>query len=96
MAHTERLAATNASKVWFCAHTTALWPVEQSSILSAKFDFPVAPPELSLLATAHDCETGLLKRKDALGMKILVLTQYVLNRGYVFLILVSLINTLFL
>ena len=68
------------------------WPVEQSSILSAKFDCPVAhqtfslwllhmivklasgavfhsvcqvwlssgSPDLFTLATAHDCETGLL------------------------------------
>ena len=40
-------------------HATALWPVEQSSILSAKFDWPVACQKLSLLATAHDCETDL-------------------------------------
>ena len=33
--------------------------MEQSSILSAKFDCPVAHQYLSLLATAHDCETGL-------------------------------------
>ena len=40
------------------AHTTALWPVEQSSILSAKFDCPMARQNLSLLATAHDCGSG--------------------------------------
>ena len=34
--------------------------MEQSSILSAKFDCPVARYNISLLATAHDCETGLL------------------------------------
>ena len=28
--------------LFFCTHTTALWPVEQSSILYAKFDCPVA------------------------------------------------------
>ena len=33
--------------------------MEQSSILSAKFDCPVARQNLSLLATAHDCETDL-------------------------------------
>ena len=32
----------------------------QSSILSAKFDYPVAHQNVSLLATAHDCETGQL------------------------------------
>ena len=40
-------------------HTTALWPVEQSSFLSAKFDRPVTRQNCSLLATAHDCETDL-------------------------------------
>ena len=43
----------------FRTHTTALWPVEQSSILSAKFDWPVVRQNVSLSATAHDCETGL-------------------------------------
>ena len=33
--------------------------MEQSSILSAKFDCPVARLNFSLLATAHDCETGI-------------------------------------
>ena len=32
--------------------------MEQSSILSAKFDCPVARQNISFLATAHDCETG--------------------------------------
>ena len=32
--------------------------MEQSSILSAKFDCPVARQNISLLASAHDCETG--------------------------------------
>ena len=45
-------------KFGFRTRTTALWPVEQSSILSAKFDCLV-PQKFSLLATAHDCETGL-------------------------------------
>ena len=35
--------------------------MEQSSILSAKFDCPVARQNISFLATAHDCETGLFK-----------------------------------
>ena len=83
-------------KFGFHTHTTALWRVKQSSILSAKFDnlvpralrvrssrrktchssgashaegpgdevakfdCPVARQNSSLLATAHDCETGLL------------------------------------
>ena len=46
-------------KFGFRTHTTALWPVEKSSILSAKIDCPVARQSLLLLATAHDCETGL-------------------------------------
>ena len=50
------LAATKAYKVWFRTHTTALWPMEQTSLLSAK----------SLLAIAHDCETGLLTTKHAI------------------------------
>ena len=33
--------------------------MKQSSILFAKFDCPVAHKNFSLLATAHDCETGL-------------------------------------
>ena len=43
----------------FRTHTTALWPMEQSSILSAKFDCPETHQNCSLLATVHDCETGL-------------------------------------
>ena len=43
----------------FVLHTTALWPLEQSSILSAKHDCPVAHQNLLFLATAHDCENGL-------------------------------------
>ena len=43
----------------FRTHTTALWPMQQSSILSAKFDCPVVRQSISLLATAHDCKTGL-------------------------------------
>ena len=46
-------------KFGFHTHTTALWPMEQSSILSAKFDCPGACQNISLLATAHDCETDL-------------------------------------
>ena len=44
--------------------------MDQSSILSAKFDCPVARQNLrSLLATAHDCENyasiGVRQRKTA-------------------------------
>ena len=42
----------------FRTHTTTLSPVEQSSMLSAKFE---ARQNCSLFATAHDCETGLHK-----------------------------------
>ena len=41
----------------FRAHITELWSMEQSSILSAKLDCPVARQNFLLLArTAHDCE----------------------------------------
>ena len=33
--------------------------MEQSSILSTKFDCPVARQNISLLAPAHDFETGV-------------------------------------
>ena len=36
--------------------------MEQSSILFAKIDCPVARQNVSLVATAHDCETGLFLR----------------------------------
>ena len=36
------------------AQTTALWPMEQSSILSVQW-----PTRISASATARDCETGL-------------------------------------
>ena len=55
----KRLAATKPSRVWFSYSTQLLWPMEQSSILSAKFACPVARQNISLLATAHDCETDL-------------------------------------
>ena len=45
----------------FCTDTTTLWQKEWSSIVSVKFDCPVARQNLSLLATAHDCETDLSK-----------------------------------
>ena len=42
--------------------TTVLWLIEQSSILCARFECPVALQTflLELFATAHDCDTGLL------------------------------------
>ena len=43
----------------FRTHTTALWPMEQSSILSAKFDCSATRQNCSLFATAHDCDIGL-------------------------------------
>ena len=50
------------SSLPFClASLTVQWPMQQSSILSGKFDCPVACQNLSLLA-AHDCETGLWTR----------------------------------
>ena len=49
----------NKAAASFHTYTNALWAMEQSSILSAKFDCPVAHQNVSLLATVHDCETGL-------------------------------------
>ena len=46
-------------KFGFCTNITALRPMEQFSILSARFDSPMAHQNFLLLATAHDCETGL-------------------------------------
>ena len=56
--HTRSWPQQKLPKFNFRTHTTALWPVEQSSILSAKFDCPVARQNISLLTAAHDCETG--------------------------------------
>ena len=42
--------------------------MEQSSILSAKCDCPVARQNISLLAAAHDCETGLFYNKQIFQM----------------------------
>ena len=49
------LPATKASKVGLRTHTTALWQMEQSSILFAKCVYPVDRQNFSLLAIAHDC-----------------------------------------
>ena len=60
------LAATKASNVWFSyAHYCTFWPMEQSSILSAKFYCPMAGQKFSFLATAHACETGLMCDSNA-------------------------------
>ena len=60
----ERLITTKASKVCFLySHSCAL-ANEALFILSAKFDCPVARQNFSLLATAHDCETGLLSKSS--------------------------------
>ena len=56
------VAQQKFGNVRFRTHTTALWPMEQSSILSAKFDCPVAHENLSPLGTAHDCGSGFLPR----------------------------------
>ena len=58
--HTNGWLQQKLPKFGFRTHATAIWPMEQSSILSAKFDCPVACENVSLLETAHDCETGLL------------------------------------
>ena len=58
-----------ASKVWF---SIALWAIEQSSTLSAKFDCPVACQNISLL---DDCETGLLLCKGMLCAAIVCPTS---------------------
>ena len=62
--HTNGWLQQKFPKFGFCTHTFwfsyshLIWPMEQSSILSAKFDCPVACLNCSLLASAHDCETG--------------------------------------
>ena len=61
--HTNGWPLQKFSKFGFCTQTTALWPIEQSSILSAKFDCPVAHQNLSLLVTAHGCETDLRENR---------------------------------
>ena len=51
----------------FRTHTTALWLMEQSSILPAKFDCPVARQNFLVYATAHDCETGFFPTLHLFG-----------------------------
>ena len=48
------------AKVQLCEYENqTLEAFVAASCLYAKFDCPVARQNLSLLATAHDCETGL-------------------------------------
>ena len=59
----KQLTAAKSSKVQFSyTHTLTLWPMEQSSILSAEFHCPVARQNISFLATAHDWVTRLLTK----------------------------------
>ena len=57
--HTRGWPQQKIQKFGFCIHTTAPCPMEQFFILFAKFDCPVAHQNFPLLATSHDCETGL-------------------------------------
>ena len=56
----KRLAATKASKVWFSYSHNCTLANGTVSILSAKFDCPVARQNFLLLAAAHYCKTGLI------------------------------------
>ena len=75
----EVVLSTKVSNFAFRTHTTALWPMEQSSILSAKFDCSVACQNCSLLATAHDCETGLF---DQSGMGVVAFQCFSARYGH--------------
>ena len=66
--HTKGWPQRKLPKFGFCTQTTALWPIEQSSILSAKFDCPVAHQNLLLLVTAHGCETDLRENRVSDGV----------------------------
>ena len=55
--HTNNWPQQNLTKFGFRTDTTALWPIEQSSILFAKFDCPEAHLNLPVLVTVHACET---------------------------------------
>ena len=62
------------SKSFFYLYShTALWPMEQSSIISAKFDCPVARQNVLLLTTAHDRESGLLEIKTKCNLNSIVI-----------------------
>ena len=59
--HTDSWPQQKLPKFGVCTHTTSLWPMEQSSILSDKFDSPVAYQNFPLqLHNMHDSETTLL------------------------------------
>ena len=66
--HTKGWPLQKLPKFGFCTQTTAFWPIEQSSILSAKFDCPVAHQNLLLLVTAHGCETDLRENRVSDGV----------------------------
>ena len=52
-------------KFGFRSHTNAILASGAvCQVLSAKFDCPVARQDICLLATAHDCETGVLGRDN--------------------------------
>ena len=56
--HTNGCLEQKLSKFGFHTHTIAVWPMKQSSILSAKFDYPGACRNFSFLTIVHDCESG--------------------------------------
>ena len=74
-----QLAATKAPNFGFLTHTTTLWPMEQSAILCAKFDCSVVYQNFSLVATVHDCETGLFRNRYLWGIQCRGLLHFVLN-----------------
>ena len=55
--HTYKMAAHNKSftKSGFRTHTTALRPMEKSSMLSAESDCPMACQNAYFPGTVHDC-----------------------------------------
>ena len=53
------------AKVQLCEYENqTLEAFVAASCLSAKFDCPMAHHNFSLLATAHDCETGLVTKSQ--------------------------------
>ena len=55
--HTNGCLEQKIPKFGFHTHITALWPMKQSCILFAKFDYPGAFQNSSFLTTVYDCET---------------------------------------
>ena len=53
-------------KFGFRTHTTALWPMEQSSILSAKFDYPVARQKCSFLGSVQASRSERVNEIDSM------------------------------